>query len=260
MKYLVLLLLLFVTPLFGDGTDLLQKQSDGSVEINSTNAWAIARGLCPKFDPLLNNSESAANTIWGDLLGSISDNFARHAALAKYVSELDDASARAKTVTNVTYAFGVGIGDYDFSAKAFPFGPVWTCVAARTTNNLTGISTCVAFDQALATSIPVPEEDKARALQTFITSRRHGLVAVVHGTIKGADQAYHNVAPFPAPIPGITDTENYRGGANYRIIISLTSVDYHLGDAKGPVLCTQTFGASPSLSPLVLPPTSSPTP
>jgi len=247
----LLLLLLIKSPLFADGLDLLPKQPDGSVLIDPRNGWAIARGICPNFDAIGMTDDTVVRRIWQNETEGISDNFALHAALEKYGEALDDATARAKTITNVTYVFGVGIRDYDFSSKAFPFGPIWN-TGGRHMEPLTFVS----FDQFLAKQADVPDENNARILQDVINKYRHALVAVVHGTLKGAVQLKTS-----ANLSDPTKPESeYTSGAFYRIIISPTSVDYRLGDAKGPTLFTQTFGASPSLSPVVIPPVPKPTP
>jgi hypothetical protein len=249
-KYLTLLLLLLLTPrLFADGVDLLAKQPDGSVQINAMNGWAIARGLCashPEFD---SSSEQVASKIWGDALSGLTDNFDRHTALQAYVKVLDDTTARAKSITNVTYQFLIFIGNYDFNSQSFPTPYRKSVVSMRTIWPFTWVS----FDQMLMSEISAPDEAKARAMQAVFAKYKNNLTAVVHGTLKEVIRTNEMIKTDPNK-PEI----EWTGESGYRIVISPTAVEYHLGDATGPILCTQTFGATPSISPVVIP--ANPTP
>jgi hypothetical protein len=256
MKYLTSLLLLLLTPpLLADNVDLLAKQPDGSVQINALNGWAIARGLCASHPESDSTSEQVASKIWGDALSGLTDNFDRHTALQGYVKVLDDATARAKSITNVTYQFLFFVGAYDFNSQSFPtpyrnnvqMRSIWPC-------------TCVSFDQMLMSKIPEPDEAKAREMQNVFAKYKNNLTAVVHGTLKEVLKTNDMIQDDPNK-PEIEWTGSGSGSVmQYRIVISPTSVDYHLGDAKGPITCTQTFGANPSISPVVIPANPTPAP
>lgn len=241
-KTLILLsVLASILPLLAAPPDtLLQKQPDGSVLITPENIWAITRGKIPNYEKEYMTSQRVVGLLWADQLRPITDEFAQHDLAAKYAKLLDDASAQASSINEVTFVFHEGFGQYDFTKSAFPVGHY-----GNDPFRLYPGAVYVTFDRTLLSQLSVPE-DKAKALLDAIRADNGQAEVTVKGVLKACRPT--TGAERGGAIgwqPKLAEEEPTN--APDKMIISVRSIEYRL-PKSGIVLLSKTFTDEPPAS------------